>query len=533
MKKVKKIWKYYQHHGLKLLIMKIFNRYHEKTVDYMKWLEKNGANETTLENQSQKIFETKVTISIAVPTYHTPEKFLREMIESVQKQSYVDWELCIADGSKELDVYHIIQEYAKKDSRIKVKKLTKNKGIAENTNEALNMCTGEYVGLLDHDDILAFDALYEIRCAIDENNNPEIIYTDEDKMSMDGTIYFDPHFKSDFNKELLRSNNYICHLFVVSRSVLQRVGGLCEEYDGAQDYDFILRCTECADSIVHVAKPLYHWRSHTASTAENPESKLYAYESGKKAILAHLSRQGEKGVVKHADSFGFYHVRYKLKAQDRITIIIVKSSKRHVNTQVKKCIKSIKKTIGYTNYHVLVVDRLSDLRIADIEGKYILLVNSTISMISHGWIKEMLGNCQRDYIGAVGIKLYNKNETIRHGGIISGLQNYAFEGLPRVSYGYFHRDSIMQYLSAVTTDFMMVPLDVFLEIYKNYPKCMVNERSFCRKIREMGKEIVYNPCVEAYIFGESSRGVIDFYRDRYYNDNLSLKASGYSIEIDE
>ena len=208
------------------------------------------------------MFEKKALISIAVPVYRTPERFLREMIESVLGQTCSEWELCIADGSENMDAYLVASEYAKKDQRIKVKRLSENKGIPENTNEARKMCSGDYIGLLDHDDVLAADAIYEIRRAIDKNNSPEVIYTDEDKMSIDGEEFFDPHFKPDYNAELLRSNNYICHFFVIRREILQRVGGLRAEYDGAQDYDFILRCTDRAGSIIHIAMPLYHWRSH-------------------------------------------------------------------------------------------------------------------------------------------------------------------------------------------------------------------------------------------------------------------------------
>lgn len=528
MNKLKKIWKYYRQYGLKLLLLKIFKHYPEKSIDYTEWIKKHGVSETELIEQSKKTYKDNIKFSIAVPTYHTPEKFLKEMIESVQNQSYSDWELCIADGSEDESTYRIIEEYVKKDSRIKVKRLSENRGIADNTNEALSMCSGKYIGLLDHDDILALNALYEIRCVIDKNCEPDIIYTDEDKMSMDGTIYFDPHFKPDYNIELLRSNNYICHFFVVKDTVLQDVKEMRKEYDGAQDYDFILRCTECANSIVHLAKPLYHWRSHMSSTAENPESKLYAYEAGQKAISAHLERQGEKGKVELTDNLGFYHVKYEVKTKDRITIIIVRSIGYSSNNRVKRCIKSIEKTIGYENYHILVVNRLSDINLNAIEGKYVLLVNSTISMISHDWISEMLGNCQRSQVGAVGIKLYNKNETIRHGGIILGLQQYAFEGWPRVKYGYFHRDSLMQNMSAVTIDFMMIPTTVFSYLWQNSFECFGNERELCRKIREQGKEIIYDPQVEAYIIGESSRGVYYYEKDEYYNDNLILY--GYELK---
>lgn len=497
-KKIKKVWSYYRRHGLKLLLLRLFFPYQVKEPDYDKWREKHAVGEDELKRQSKYEFDRKVLISIAVPTYQTPEKFLRKMIESVIDQTCSDWELCIADGSENPDVCHIIQEYVKRDERIKVKHLAENRGIAENTNEALKMCSGEYIGLLDHDDVLAPNALFEVRRAIEENLSPEIIYTDEDKISEDGKEVYDPNFKPGFNREMLCSNNYICHFFVVKNTILQKVQGLRTEYDGAQDYDFILRCTERSDSIVHIAEPLYHWRMHTSSTASNPESKLYAFEAGKKAIEDHLKRRGERGVVEYTEHLGFYHITYGLKTFDRITVIVVKGNDNRSGARVGKCIASIKKTCGYLNYHIIVADRLTEINVSDIEGKFILLVNSSIKMISRGWMKAMLGNCQRDIVGAVGIKLYNRNETIRHAGIIQGRQKYAFEGLPRVRYGYFHRDSIMQYVSGVTTDFMMIPADIFTHLWNKFPECFLDEWMLCRRIRAEGRYIVYDPDIEAY-----------------------------------
>lgn len=507
MKRIKKVWDYYHAHGLKLLLLKSCFPYHMKKFDYDTWREKHSLGEKGLKEQSEYVFERKILISIAVPVYCTPERFLREMIESVLAQTYSEWELCIADGSDNEETYLIASEYAKKDQRIKVKRLPENKGIAENTNEALKMCTGNYIGLLDHDDVLAADALYEIRRAIDQNNDPEVIYTDEDKMSIDGKVFFDPHFKPDYNAELLRSNNYICHFFVVRRDMLQRVEGMRAEYDGAQDYDFILRCMDNAASVVHVAMPLYHWRSHTSSTAEDPESKLYAYEAGRRAIEEHLKRNGEKGDVEYTEYLGFYHVRYKVKTCERVTIIVIKEGGHSSRAHVRRCIASIEKTCGYQNCHFVTVERLSDLDVSKLEGGLLLFVNSSVRMISRGWMKEMVGNCQREHIGAVGIKLYNKNETIRHGGMIQGKARYAFEGFPRVQCGYFHRESLMQYMSGVTMDFMMMPKDIFLGLRDEFPECLENEQILCQRIRERKKRIVYNPQIEAYILGESQRGV--------------------------
>lgn len=525
---VRKLWGYYRKNGWKLLVLKLMDRYTTNPDKYMQWREKNKVSAELLEKQSAEKFRSNIIISIAVPIYHTPEQFLREMIDSLQKQSYGNWELCIADGSKDDHAYHIIQEYAECDARIKVRKLNSNKGIADNTNAAISMCTGDYVGLLDHDDLLEPNALYEIRKVIDKNKDVDVIYTDEDKISMDGKVFYDPHFKSDYNRELLRSNNYICHFFVVKKEILKKTGGLRNEYDGAQDYDFILRCTENARLIKHIAKPLYHWRAHRNSTAENPESKMYAYQSGKKAIEDHLERQGEKAIVSETDYLGFYHVKYEIEKYDWVTIVIVKRD--YSAKQVENCIKSIERTIGYSQFDICIVEKISDLDSKCIRGTYILLVNGTISMISYDWMKELAGICQRKQTGAVGIKLYNRDETIKHAGIILGMDGYAFEGWPRVRPGYFHRDALMQNLSAVTQDFMMVSRELFFVIKREIPESMSDELLFCQEIRKRNKDIIYNPNIEAYICVKKyAVKAVSENNDIFYNVNLKLNAPGFEL----
>src|SRR5699024_2300838 len=216
---------------------------------------------------------------------------------------------CIVNASpKDASMEYTLMEYARRDPRIRWKKLEENKGIAENTNEALAMTEGEYIGLLDHDDLLAPDALYEVAKVLEKEPETEVLYTDEDKVRGEDLEHFQPHLKPDFSPDLLRSNNYICHFFVVKRSILEKTGGFRREYDGAQDYDFIFRCTEQAGKIRHIPEVLYHWRTHEASTADNPESKLYAFEAGKRAIEANLKRSGLVGTVTHTKDYGFYRV---------------------------------------------------------------------------------------------------------------------------------------------------------------------------------------------------------------------------------
>ena len=251
MSKIDILKRYYHYYGMKMLLLKLFRNHSAENFDYDSWLKKNAITEAELEKQKKYEFAYNPKISIIVPTYETPEMFLREMIESVQQQTYSNWELCIADGSVSDQVMQVIQAYAQADKRIIVKKLTKNKGIADNTNVAIAIASGEYIALLDHDDLLAPDALFEVVRCVNDNEKADVIYSDEDKITADSARRFEPHFKTDFNIELLRSNNYICHLFVVKRLIVEEIGGFRNDFDGAQDYDLILRCIEKADGGLH------------------------------------------------------------------------------------------------------------------------------------------------------------------------------------------------------------------------------------------------------------------------------------------
>ena len=286
-------------------------------------------SEAELAAQRKRNFMKEITFSIVVPTYEAPETFLRQMIESVLGQTFCRVELCIADGSSSANVEKIVSEYAQADRRIKYQRLSENKGISENTNAGLQMAAGDYIGLLDHDDILELHALYEKRMAIAKNPEADVIYTDEDKVSFDLQHYFEPHFKPDFNPDLLRSNNYICHFLVMKKELLDQVGGFRSEYDGAQDFDLVLRLTEKAKCVVHIPQVLYHWRSHEASTATNPMSKLYAYEAGKRAVESHLKRSGENGVVTDTRFYGFYQTTYKVPEKLSVDLVFCSCGKEN------------------------------------------------------------------------------------------------------------------------------------------------------------------------------------------------------------
>ena len=306
------------------------NRYETEENRYARWLEKHGEREPAA-------LSWQPLISIVVPVYKPPREFLKQMIASVRQQSYQNWQLCLADGEGSMEP--VLRQAADEDSRIRYQILDENLGIAGNSNAALELATGEYVGLLDHDDILEKHALYEVVKALNEDPDTDMLYSDEDKVSMDLRVYFDAHLKPDFNLDLLRSNNYICHFFVARKELLDELGGFLPDYDGAQDYDLILRCSERARKICHIPRILYHWRTHQFSTSGNPESKMYCYTSGKLALEAHLKRMGLNADVSLiGDHLGYYRVKYRVTGKPKISILI--PNKDQPDT-LKACVDSI------------------------------------------------------------------------------------------------------------------------------------------------------------------------------------------------
>ena len=583
---IKKGVRYLKHYGVKGFYARLLERFEEREVEYQEWYEKNKPSEEELARQRKKKWKNPVVISVLVPAYRTPEVFLKQMMESVLFQTYPYLELCIADGSGTDDsVENVVKEYQKKDPRVRYRRLEKNEGIAENTNAAIEMASGDYLALFDHDDLLSPNALFEVASAI-EKEKADVIYTDEDKVTSDLKEHFQPHFKPDFNPDLLCANNYICHLFVVKRSLALKLGGQDPAYDGAQDYDFIFRCTENAEKIVHVAKILYHWRVHQASTADNPSSKLYAFDAGKRAIEAHLARIGAKAEVSHTKDLGFYRVKYQVQGNPLVSIVIPNKDEKET---LKKCLESIWKKTSYSNYEIILVENnsttqeirdyykeldgkervrvvywekefnysaINNFGISYAKGEYILCLNNDITVISPDWLEELLANCQRPEVGIVGARLYYPDNTIQHAGIVLGMGGCAgslFVGLARSRGGYLHKAALQQDLSAVTAACFMVKKEVFEKVGGFEEKLAVafNDVDFCLKVRHAGYLVVYDPYAELYHHESKTRGyenteakkrrfqeeieymrchwMPDILRDPYYNENLSLKASDYSL----
>ena len=323
---------------------------------YEAWFARHKADKRVLRRQKHASFAQKPLISIVIPLYCTPLPYLKELIESVRRQSYENWQLCLADGSPDDKAKEFLEKHYGREKRIVYQKLKENGGISANTNAAAELAKGEYLMFCDHDDTLEPDALYEIVKAINDTD-ADVIYTDEDKVSMDGQHYFDPNFKPDFNLFRLRENNYICHIFVVRKSLTDETGMLRSEFDGAQDFDFILRCCEKAKKITHIPKVLYHWRCHMDSTAADPSSKAYAYEAGRKAIREHYQRMGIDAKVDMTERPGWYRSHIKVQGNPMVSIII--PNKDHTD-DLELCLFSMSRKSTYRNYEVLIVENNSE-----------------------------------------------------------------------------------------------------------------------------------------------------------------------------
>ncbi len=511
---------------------------------YEAWLARHKVDKRTLRRQKHSAFAQKPLISIVIPLYCTPLPYLKELLESVRRQSYENWQLCLADGSPDDKAKEFIEKHYGREKRIVYRKLEENGGISANTNEAVALAAGEYLMLCDHDDTLEPDALYEIVKAINDTG-ADVLYTDEDKVSMDGRHYFDPNFKPDFNLFRLRENNYICHIFVVKKSLTDETGLLRSEFDGAQDFDFILRCCEKAQKITHIPKVLYHWRCHMDSTAADPSSKAYAYEAGRKAVREHYQRLGIDAKVEMTERPGWYRSHVKVQGNPLISVII--PNKDHTD-DLELCLFSMTRKSTYRNYEILIVennsekeetfeyyrklpDRYPKARVLtwekefnysainnfaakEAKGGYLLFLNNDVEILTPDWMEEMLQNCQQENVAAVGAKLYYPDDTIQHAGVVLGLGGIAGHIMCRASKedpGYFGRMISVQEISAVTAACMMVKKSDFDAVggLDETFQVAFNDIDLCMKFRAAGKKIIFTPYAELYHYESKSRGLED------------------------
>lgn len=583
---------YWKENGLKALLVKSKHKLQgiDNDYDYGEWYSLTKPTNEELERQRTEKFEFMPKFSIVIPAYKTPEKYLKEMLDSILAQTYENWEVCVADGSPAGEgIERVLSRYAERDRRFKYVILGENKGISGNTNAAMDMADGDFIVLADHDDTMTPDALYECAKVINEHPECDVIYSDEDKMDMDGGALFDPHFKPDFNIDLLCSVNYICHLFVASHDLVARVGGFRQEFDGAQDYDFIFRCTEAAAEIRHIPKVLYHWRCHKDSTASNPQSKLYAFEAGSRAIMAHYERVGiEAEKVEKGVDYGIYHSTYKIQGNPLVSIII--PNKDH-HQDLDLCLRSIEERATYRNVEFVIIENnstkpetfeyyekiqkefdnvrvvrwerefnysaINNFGVTFAKGEYLLFLNNDTELIAKNFIEEMLGLCQREDVGAVGARLLYQDDTIQHAGVVvgfGGIAGHTFIGLHKAENSYFHRAMSTQDYSAVTAACMMTKKSLFEKTggFTEELAVAFNDIDYCMKVRAEEKLVVYNPYALLYHYESKSRGLEDtpekvarFNReikkfserwpeilkkgDPYYNPNLTLRKSNFAL----
>ena len=593
-RKMYRILKYYQEYGMIRFIRHTFVKlFGLEEMNYKRWRKKCQLSRQELECQSIEKFLVEPMFSIVIPLFCTSPQYLQELIKSIQNQTYKKWELCLSDGSgsgnMDLTFLHQIMRL---DNRIKLYESDISLSISANTNQALKLVEGDYIVFVDHDDLLSPNALYECVKIINAKPDIDVIYSDEDKVSMDGKKFFQPHFKSDFNLDLLRSMNYICHMFVVRTEIQKKAGILKEEFNGAQDYDFIFRCIEISKKIVHIPKILYHWRAHKDSTAENPESKNYAFEAGKRAIKSHLDRCQIDGQVEMGEYKGLYHIRYGMQEEPLLSILI--PSKDHWE-DLERCLISLYEVSDYQKFEIIIIENGSvmeetlefydkilkeheNIKILNWEnskefnysalnnfgagvarGKYLLFLNNDTQIIARESIREMLSYATRDDVGAVGARLYYPDGTIQHAGVILGLggiAGHAFQGFEHNANGYFSRILCAQDCSAVTAACMMVPKELFDKVggFDERLKVAFNDIDLCMKLRGLGKLIVYTPFAELYHFESKSRGQentkekikrfnseVEYFAskwkeelkkgDPYYNPNLTLEKHDFSLRI--
>lgn len=530
-----------------------------------------------------------VKFSILVPLYNTPVAFLKEMIESVQIQTYENWELCLADGSDEKHAYvgEICDKYKKKDQRIVYKKLDKNYGISGNTNECIKMATGNYIALFDHDDFLHPMVLSECYNVINKEN-ADFVYTDEATFQINLNNVVTYHFKPDFAPDNLKANNYICHFSTFSKALLDEAGWYDSKYDGSQDHDLILRLTEKAKCVKHIPEILYFWRSHPGSVAEDINSKTYAINAGKSAVLASVERSGMSGVVESSKAFPtIYRIKYDLKTMPLISIIIPNCN--HLQ-DLKRCVESIRNKSTYQNYEIIIAENNSDKeeifeyyeelkKIQNIkvivwdkpfnysainnyatkyaQGDYLLFLNNDIEVITPEWMEEMLMYAQRNDVAAVGAKLYYPDDTIQHAGIVLGMGAHRVAGhvhykCEKNNLGYMGRLYYAQNMSAVTAACMLIKKSIFNEVNGFDEEFVVayNDIDLCVKVLEAGYLNVFTPNAELYHYESASRGMEDTPEkierfnsevakfknkwsevlargDKYFNKNFSLDDSWF------
>lgn len=539
---------YLKRNGLKGTIQRVKIEKIRRQSSYPSWLERNEQFDFDQIKEEIAAFDYQPKISIAMPVYNVEEKWLRRCIDSILIQDYTNWELCMADdASTDPKVKELLTEYQESDERIKVIFRQKNGHISEATNSALELATGEFVALLDNDDELPRIAFYEVVKALNENPELDLLYSDEDKIDMEGNRS-DPSFKPDWSPDLLLGTNYISHLGVYRRTILEEIGGFRKGYEGSQDYDLVLRFTEktSADRIKHIPKVLYHWRMLPTSTAVDQSTKGYAFEAGLKAVQDALMRRGIKGHAKHGRANGLYDVYYDIETQELVSIII--PTKNGYN-DVKRCVTSIIEKTTYKNYEIIIADngstdekmkelyasfeetlqerfrvttidipfnfsKINNIAAKDAKGKYLLFLNNDTEVINADWLTLMVSFGQLERVGCVGAKLLYPNNTIQHAGVILGLGGIAGHGhygYPHGDLGYFGKLALNVDYLAVTAACLLMKKSDFDAVsgFDEDFTVAFNDVDLCLKVKELGRDNVWLHEAELYHFESQTRGYDD------------------------
>ncbi|EGO6562936.1 glycosyltransferase family 2 protein [Enterococcus faecalis] len=591
--KAKKGFKYMAKNGISHTIQRAKIEKLRNQASYPNWLARNEVLDIEAMTQEIATFHYQPKISIAMPVYNVEEKWLRLCIDSILNQVYTNWELCMADdASTDPNVKKILTEYQQLDERIQVVFREQNGHISEATNSALAIATGEFVALLDNDDELAINAFYEVVKVLNENPELDLIYSDEDKIDMDGNRS-DPAFKPDWSPDLLLGTNYISHLGVYRRSILEEIGGFRKGYEGSQDYDLVLRFTEktTKERIKHIPKVLYYWRMLPTSTAVDQGSKGYAFEAGLRAVQDALVRRGINGHATHGAANGLYDVYYDIESEKLVSIII---PTKNGYKDVQRCVSSIIEKTTYQNYEIIMADNGStDPKMHELyaefeqqlpgrffvesidipfnfstinnraakkaHGEYLLFLNNDTEVITENWLTLMVSFAQQERIGCVGAKLLYPNNTVQHAGVILGLGGVAGHGhygYPHGDLGYFGRLAINVNYSAVTAACLLMKKGDFDAVggFEEAFTVAFNDVDLCLKVQALGRDNVWLHEAELYHFESQTRGYDDkgkkkkrfeqekvmmeekwgplIENDPFYNPNLTRDIPNFSLRID-
>jgi len=501
--------------------------------------------EEELRRQRESSASATLLFSVVTPLYNTPLPFLREMIESVLAQTYPCWELCLADGSDgdHPEVGSLCREYAARDSRVRYSPLPRNEGISANSNACLAMASGDYIALLDHDDLLRPNALYENAKAIRETG-ADFLYSDEYVfISPDPGNILVTHFKPDFSPEALLTNNYICHLSVFKRSLLESTGGFRPAYDGSQDHDLILRLTDRATRVEHVPGPLYLWRSHSASVASDISAKTYAIEAGRTAVRDFLSSRGIDAQVESVDAYPtMYHVRWPVVGDPSVCVVLDLVSAPRSPAEIFRHVENLRACSGCASLTFAVIvgkpvgaADAPDLRwfvsqeacrpkrlnqvVRQLSADYLLLLDPSLEPLSDGWLREMLMLAQQSPIGAVGARLLFRNRSVRHGGLTLGLGKDRLVGrrfwrYPEEESGYFGQLAVVQDLSAVSGECLLVSREKYEQAgnFREDYRSGLFDADLCLRLRSLGYRNVYCP-FSVFIGGRRRRFPLEYGRE--------------------